>query len=43
MNVKNRMGEHGLDSSGSEYGEVGDCCEHKNGPIEPIKCKEFLD
>jgi hypothetical protein len=34
---------HGLDCSGSEYGQVADECECRNELSGPIKCGEFLD
>jgi hypothetical protein len=41
--VKSRMGKCGLDSSGLKYWEMGGCCKHGNGPMDSIKCEEFLD
>ena len=34
---------HGLDWSGSEYGQVAGCCECGNEPLGSIKCGEFHD
>jgi hypothetical protein len=34
--------EHGVDLSGSEYGQVAGCCEFSNGPSGSIKYGEFL-
>jgi hypothetical protein len=34
---------HGLDSSGSRYGQVACSCECGNEPSCSIKCREFLD
>jgi hypothetical protein len=33
----------GLDSSGSGWGPVADCCEHGNEPSNSIKGGDFLD
>ena len=33
----------GLDSAGSEYGQVAGTCKHGNEPSGSIKCGEFLD
>jgi hypothetical protein len=35
--------EHGLDSSGSGYGQVAGSCECGNEPSASIKCGEFLE
>ena len=35
-------GEHGLDSSGSEQGQVAGSCKCGNEPSVSIKCGEFL-
>jgi hypothetical protein len=40
---RNGMGIHGLDSSGSGYGQIVDFCVHGNEPSGSIKCREFLD
>jgi hypothetical protein len=37
------MGKHGLDWSGSEYGQVVGGCECGNEPSGAIKCGEFID
>jgi hypothetical protein len=34
---------HGLDGSGSEYGQIMSTCECGNEPSGSIKCGEFLD
>ena len=34
---------HGLNWSGSGYGQVAGCCECGNEPWGFIKCREFLD
>jgi hypothetical protein len=39
---RNRMGQFGLDSSGSKQGKVVGCCEHGNEPLSYIKCGEIL-
>jgi hypothetical protein len=39
---RNRMGWHGLDSSGSGHGAVEGSCEHGNEPSGSIKCWETL-
>ena len=36
-------GEHGLDRSGSGYGEVAGTCKGGNEPSASIKYGEFLD
>jgi hypothetical protein len=36
-------GGHGLDSSGSKWGQVLGCCECGNEPLGFIKCGEFID
>jgi hypothetical protein len=36
-------GADGLDSSGSEWGQVKISCEHGNKPSGFIKCAEFLN
>jgi len=36
-------GGHGLDCSGSGYGQVAGTCEYGNEPSASIKCWEFLD
>jgi hypothetical protein len=38
-----KLGEHGLDRSGSGYGQVAGCCECGNEPSVSIKCRKFLD
>jgi hypothetical protein len=37
------MGKHGLNLSGSGYGEVASTCECGNEPSGFIKCEEFFD
>ena len=34
---------HGLDLSGSDEGQVPDCCECCVEPSDSIKCGKFLD
>ena len=34
---------HGLDRSGSGYGQVAGCCECGNKPPASTKCEESLD
>ena len=34
---------HGLDRSGSGYGQVAGFCEYDNEPSGSIKCREFLE
>jgi hypothetical protein len=41
--MENRVGEYGLDSSGSGCGPVAGCCEHGNEPSGSVKGREFLD
>jgi len=36
-------GGHGLDRSGSGWGQMGGTCECGNEPLGSIKCGEFLD
>jgi hypothetical protein len=38
-----RMGTHGLDCSGSLYGQVVGGCECGNEPRGAIRCRKFLD
>jgi hypothetical protein len=42
MEIHNRVGGRGLDSSGSGQGPVADCCEHGNEPYVSIKGREFI-
>jgi hypothetical protein len=37
------MWGHGLDRSGSGYGQVAGFCERGNKPSGSMKCGEFLD
>jgi hypothetical protein len=37
------MGRHGLDLSGSGYGQVAGASECGNEPSGSVKCGEFLD
>jgi hypothetical protein len=37
------MGKHGLNSSGSEYGQLAGACEYGNEPSGSIKRGEILD
>jgi hypothetical protein len=37
---RSRVGRCGLDLSGS--GLVVSCCEHSDGPLSFIECREFL-
>ena len=46
-NIKNgpsvgRMGGRGMDSSGTDKGQVAGCCEHGNEPSVFVKCGELL-
>jgi hypothetical protein len=34
---------HGLNRSGSGYGQVAGCCECGNEPLASVKCGEFSD
>jgi len=40
--LSNRVGRHGLYSSGSECGPVVGSCEHGNEPLGSIKVGAFL-
>jgi len=40
---RNRMGWHGLGSSGSGKKQVAGSCEHGDGPSASIQSVEFLD
>ena len=37
------MGGHGLDRSGSGYGQVAGSCKRDNEFSGSIKCEEFVD
>ena len=37
------VGGHGLERSGSGYGQVAGTCECANEPSGSVKCREFLD
>jgi len=37
------MTGHGLDSSGSEEGQILGSCEYGNDPYGSIKCREFFE
>jgi hypothetical protein len=41
IDLHKRYGVHGLDLSGSEYGQVVDSCECGNESPSSIKCGEF--
>jgi hypothetical protein len=41
--ILNSLGGCGLNSSGSGWGEMADCCEHGNEPLCFIKGREFLE
>jgi len=43
MDLQEAVWKHGLDSSGSEEGQVEGICGGGNEPSGSIKCKEFLD
>jgi hypothetical protein len=43
INLGDRAGWYGLDSSGSEYGPLQGSCEHCNEPLGSIKCWEVLE
>jgi hypothetical protein len=43
MKIQEVGGGHGLDRSGSGYGEVPGPCKCGNEPSGSIKCGEFLD
>jgi len=38
-----KMEEHGLESSGSEYGQVVGSCECSNESLGSVQCGEFLN
>ena len=42
LNLKKLKGGHGLDSSGSEQGQVVSCCEHGDEPSGFVRFVEFL-
>jgi hypothetical protein len=41
--TRNRLGQHGLDSSGSERGQVACSCEHSNELLGCMKFGEFIE
>jgi hypothetical protein len=43
MDIREVGWGHGLDQSGSGYGQVEGCCEYGDEPSGFIKCGEFFE